>query len=133
MASINEKLSVIANRNLVNLDQTSVQAVAEAVSDISATKGVELEKIAETMNEVKEKLGHKNLEEVVHSNNQVLEQLKTVKDLSLTFSSGLDKLDTLFENNVLKEVAMNSEKSVTALNSLNGNVPGQVRCEERHC
>ena len=122
MASINEKLAVLADRNLVNLDPTSVQAVAAAVSDISGTKERELERIADTMNEVKEKLVDKNLDEVVHTSRQVLEQMKTVKDLSDTFSSGLDKLDTLFENNILKEVAMNSEKSVSALNSLNNNM-----------
>ena len=46
MASINEKLAVLADRNLVNLDPTSVQAVAAAVSDISGTKERELERIS---------------------------------------------------------------------------------------
>ena len=80
-------------------------AVAAAVSDISDTKVSELEKIANTMNEVKEKLHDKKFDDVVHTNKKVLEHLESVKDLSITFSNGLDKLDNLFENNVLKEVA----------------------------
>ena len=122
MASINEKLAVLTDRNSVHLDDTSVQAVAAAVSDISDTKVSELEKIANTMNEVKEKLHDKKFDDVVHTNKKVLEHLESVKDLSITFSNGLDKLDNLFENNVLKEVASNSEKSVAALNCLNNNM-----------
>ena len=122
MADINKKLSVLADKSLVNLEPASVQAVAAAVSDISNTKEIELEKIANAVNEVKEKLDSSNIEDVVDTSRKVLEELKSVKDLSDTFSNGLDKLDNLFENNVLKEVAMNSEKSVSALNSLNNNM-----------
>ena len=122
MADINKKLSVLADKSLVNLEPASVQAVAAAVSDISNTKEKELEKIANAVNEVKEKLDSSNIEDVVDTSRKVLEELKSVKDLSDTFSNGLDKLDNLFENNVLKEVAMNSEKSVSALNSLNNNM-----------
>ena len=122
MAKINEKLAVLTDKNTVNLEPTAVQAIAAAVSDTSDTRGKELEDIATTINEIKHKLDDKRLDEVTLNSRKVLEKMDNVKELSDTFTSGLDKLDKIFENEILREVATNSEKSVSALNNLNSNM-----------
>ena len=122
MAKINEKLTVLTDKNTVNLEPTAVQAIAAAVSENSDTRGKELEDIATTINEIKHKLDDKRLDEVALNSRKVLEKMDGVKELSDSFTSGLDKLDKIFETKILREVATNSEKSVSALNNLNSNM-----------
>ena len=40
MTKINEKLTVLADKTMINLEPAAVQAIASAVSDISTTKGL---------------------------------------------------------------------------------------------
>jgi hypothetical protein len=89
------------------------------VSEIAGTKKSELEEIASVIKEVREKVDDKKLEDVVKSNQKVLEKLDGVKDLSDTFTTGLNKLEKIFEKDVFRDVAINSEQSASALNSMN--------------
>ena len=122
MASINEKLAVLADKSMVKLEPSAVQEIVSAVSIISDTKGVDLEKIATAVNDVKVKLDVKNFDDIAHTNKKVLEKLESVEKLSDTFTSGLEKLENIFEKEILREVVINSEKSVSALNTLNSNM-----------
>ena len=113
---------MFAEKTIVKLEPTSVQAIATSVADIAATKGPTIDRIATTINEVKGKLEDRKFDDIVHTNRKVLENLENVKVISESFTNGLSKLENIFENGIMKEVATNSEKSVSALNSLNNNV-----------
>ena len=120
IAAVNEKLADISKKhNIVKLEQTSIEELANAVSNISSTKKTELDEIASAIKEVREKVDDKKLDDVVKSNQKVLEKLEGVKDLSDTFTTGLNKLEKIFEKDVFRDVANNSEQSASALNSLN--------------
>ena len=74
-ASINEKLTLLADKNNVKLEPSAVQDIASAVSDISGIKGVELNKIAAAVNDVKEKLDVNKIDDIAHTNRKVLDKL----------------------------------------------------------
>ena len=122
MASINEKLSMLAEKSIAKLEPSAIKEIVSAVSDISDSKGKEIDKIASAVNDVKEKLDNSKLDDAVQASRKVLDKLENVEKLSDTFTTGLEKLENIFEKDILKEVATNSDKSVTALNTLNTNM-----------
>ena len=119
MVGINEKLTIIADKNVSRLDPADVQELATAVSGISGTKETELAVISSVVKEVRDKLENREFDKVVNSNKEVLDKLDSVKELSDTVSKGLEKLESIFEKDLFKNVTSNSEQSVNALNSMN--------------
>ena len=118
LTAISDKLTIIAEKNnVVKLEPADVQEIATAVSD---TKKTELDEIASAIKEVKDNMDDKKLGDVFRSNKMVLEKLDGVKELSDTFTKGLDKLNDIFEKE--RDVATNSEKSVCVLNSMDGHM-----------
>ena len=120
IVAVNAKLADISSKhNIVKLEPTTIEELASAVSEIAGTKRAELEEIASVIKEVREKVDDKKLEDVIKSNQKVLDKLDGVKDLSDTFTAGLNKLEKIFEKDVFRDVATNSEQSASALNSMN--------------
>ena len=123
LVGVNDKLTEIAGKQTtVKLEQADIDVLATAVSGISSTKQVELDEIVSAIMEVKDKLDDNKMNDVMESNKKVIEKLDGVKDLSDTFTVGLKQLETIFDKEVFRNVATNSEQSVSALNSLNGHM-----------
>ena len=112
IAAMNGKIAEIANQNsTVKLDQVTIGELATAVSD---TKNTELDEIASTLKEVRDKIDEKKLDDVVESNKAVVAKLESVKNLSDVFTEGMNKLEQISVRD-----AKNSALSVAALNSMN--------------
>ena len=124
LKEVNDKLTEIAGKDAsVKLEQSDIDGIATAVSNISCSKKSELDGIASAIKDVRDKLDDDNkLDDIVETNRKVLAKLDVVKDLSDAFSANLSKLENIFEKDVLRNVATNSEQSVSALNSLNGHM-----------
>ena len=94
--------------SVFKLGDTSVKELAIAVSDISGTSKRELGEIAVVLKEVREKVDDRKLDEVVQSNREVCRKLDGVQKSSDTFTSGMNKLERIFEKDIFDNVAKHS-------------------------
>ena len=117
---------IVEQNNIVKLDKSTIDVIATAVSDASSTKKTELDQITTTLEEIRTKVDGKRFDDVIKSNNEVLGKLDDVKDMTDTFAYGLNKLEKIFDKDVLKEVACNSAESSDALKIMNGHMKQMV-------